>query len=127
LRVLLVDDNTGTLEMVTTVLKYCGAEVRNTPSAADALEMLQQWKPDLLLSDVAMPDKDGYWLIAKVRELEKERGGRIPAVALTAYARVEDRARVLTAGFDMFVPKPLQLPELLATLASLVSTESQYS
>jgi PAS domain S-box-containing protein len=125
LRIFLVDDDASTLEMLTAVLNHGGAEVRHSTSAADALELLQQWKPDLLLSDIAMPDKNGYWLIAQVRELEKARGGRIPAVALTAYARVEDRARVLMAGFDMFVPKPVYLPELLATLASLVGTESQ--
>jgi PAS domain S-box-containing protein len=122
LRVLLVDDDASTLEMLTAVLNHGGAQVRNSTSAAHALEMLQQWKPDLLLSDIAMPDKNGYWLIAQVRGLEKERGGRIPAVALTAYAGIEDRTRVLMAGFDMFVPKPVHLPELLATLASLVST-----
>ena len=125
LRVLLVDDDASTLEMLTAVLNHGGAEVRYSTSAADALELLQEWKPDLLLSDIAMPDKNGYWLIAKVRGLEKEHGGRIPAVALSAYGRVEDRARVLTAGFDMFVPKPVYLPELLATLASLVNTVSR--
>jgi PAS domain S-box-containing protein len=125
LRVLLVDDDASTLEMLTAVLNHGGAEVRHSTSAADALELLQEWKPDLLLSDIAMPDKNGYWLIAKVRGLEKEHGGRIPAVALSAYGRVEDRARVLTAGFDMFVPKPVYLPELLATLASLVNTVSR--
>jgi PAS domain S-box-containing protein len=120
LRVLLVDDDASTLEMLTAVLNHGGAEVRNCTSAAPALELLQEWKPDILLSDIAMPDKNGYWLIAQVRKLEKARGGRIPAVALTAYARVEDRARILMAGFDMFVPKPVYLPELLATLAGLV-------
>jgi PAS domain S-box-containing protein len=120
LRVLLVDDDASTLEMLTAVLNHGGAEVRNCSSAAQALELLQEWKPDILLSDIAMPDKNGYWLIAQVRELEKARGGRIPAVALTAYARVEDRARILMAGFNMFVPKPVYLPELLATLAGLV-------
>ena len=120
LRVLLVDDDASTLEMLTAVLNHGGAEVRNCTSAAPALELLQEWKPDILLSDIAMPDKNGYWLIAQVRKLEKTRGGRIPAVALTAYARVEDRARILMAGFDMFVPKPVYLPELLATLAGLV-------
>jgi PAS domain S-box-containing protein len=123
LRVLVVDDDASTLEMLTAVLNHGGAQVRNSTSAANGLELLQQWKPDLLLSDIAMPDKNGYWLIAKVRELERARGGRIPAVALTAYVRVEDRVRVLSAGFDMFVPKPVQLPELLATLAGLVHTK----
>jgi PAS domain S-box-containing protein len=125
LRILLVDDDASTLEMLTAVLNHGGAEVRNSSSAAQALEVLQEWKADILLSDIAMPDKNGYWLIAQVRGLEKEHGGGIPAVALTAYARAEDRARVLMAGFDMFVPKPVYLPELLSTLASLVNTVSR--
>jgi CheY-like chemotaxis protein len=120
LRILLVDDDASTLEMLTAVLTHGGAQVRNSSSAAQALELFQEWKPDIMLSDIAMPEKNGYWLIARVRGLEQEHGGRIPAVALTAYARVEDRARVLMAGFDMFVPKPVHLPELLSTLASLV-------
>jgi PAS domain S-box-containing protein len=123
LRVLVVDDDVSTLEMLTAVLDHGGAQVKNSTSAANALELLQQWKPDLLVSDIAMPDKNGYWLIAKLRELEKARGGRIPAVALTAYVRVEDRVRVLKAGYDMFVPKPVHLSELMATLAGLVSTK----
>jgi PAS domain S-box-containing protein len=122
MRVLVVDDNASTLEMITAVLRHGGAEVKHSASADDALEVLQQWNPDLLLSDIAMPDKNGYWLISKLRELEKTRSERLPAVALTAYARVEDRARVLKAGFDMFVPKPVHLPELLTTLAGLVHT-----
>jgi PAS domain S-box-containing protein len=125
LRILLVDDDTSTLEMLTAVLNHGGAQVRNCTSAAQALELLQEWKADILLSDIAMPDKNGYWLIAQVRGLEKEHGGGIPAVALTAYARAEDRTRVLMAGFDMFVPKPVYLPELLSTLASLVNTVSR--
>jgi PAS domain S-box-containing protein len=125
LRILLVDDDASTLEMLTAVLNHGGAQVRNCTSAAQALELLQEWKADILLSDIAMPDKNGYWLIAQVRGLEKEHGGGIPAVALTAYARAEDRARVLMAGFDMFVPKPVYLPELLSTLASLVNTVSR--
>lgn len=127
LRVLVVDDDVSTLEMLTAVLDHGGAQVKNSTSAANALELLQQWKPDLLLSDIAMPDKNGYWLIAKLRELEEARGGRIPAVALTAYVRVEDRVRVLKAGYDMFVPKPVHLSELMATLAGLVSTKPSAS
>jgi len=125
LRILLVDDDASTLEMLTAVLNHGGAQVRSCPSATPALELFLEWKPDILLSDIAMPEKNGYWLIARVRGLEQEHGGRIPAVALTAYARVEDRARVLMAGFDMFVPKPVYLPELLSTLASLVNTGSR--
>ena len=122
LRVLLVDDEPDTLEMLREALEQqCRAEVRTSVDAATALEVLQQWKPDVLVSDIAMPDEDGYALIAKVRALEQQGGKRTPAIALTAYARVEDRVRVLQAGYDRFVPKPVEPSELLATLASLVN------
>lgn len=90
---------------------------------ATALEVFQQWKPDVLVSDIAIPGEDGYALIAKVRALEQQSGKRTPAIALTAYVRVEDRARVLQAGYDRFVPKPVEPSELLATLVSLVIAE----
>jgi len=124
LRVLLVDDQPDTLEMLRAVLEQqCRAEVRTSADVATALEVFRQWKPDLLVSDIAMPGEDGYALIAKVRELEQQGGKRTPAIALTAYVRVEDRAHVLQAGYDRFVPKPVQPSELLATLASLASPE----
>ena len=121
LRVLLVDDDPDTLEMLRAALEQqCRAEVRTSGNAATALEVLQQWKADVLVSDIAMPGGDGYALIAKVRALEQQ-GKRTPAIALTAYVSVADRARVLQAGYDMFVPKPVEPSELLATLASLVN------
>jgi two-component system CheB/CheR fusion protein len=124
LRVLLVDDQPDTLEMLRTALEQqCRAEVRTTPDVATAVEVFRQWKPDVLVSDIAMPGEDGYALIKKVRALEQQGGKRTPAIALTAYVRVEDRVRVLQAGYDRFVPKPVEPSELLATLASLVSTE----
>jgi len=81
---------------------------------------LKGWWPDLLVSDTAMPGEEGFALIERVRALEKENGESISAVALTAYARVEDRTRVLAAGYDIFVPKPVEPSELTATLANLV-------
>ena len=124
LRVLLVDDQADTLEMLRAVLEQqCHAEVRTSVDVATALEVFRQWKPDLLVSDIAMPGEDGYALIAKVRTLEQEARKHTPAVALTAYVRVEDRARALRAGYDRFVPKPVEPRELLATLASLVRAE----
>jgi len=123
LRVLLVDDQPDTLEMLKAALEQCRAEVRTSADAAAALEVFQEWKPDVLVSDIAMPGEDGYALIAKVRTLEQQAGKRTPAIALTAYVRVEDRRRVLQAGYDKFVPKPVEPSELLATLASLVSAE----
>jgi CheY-like chemotaxis protein len=80
---------------------------------------LQWYAPDVLVSDLAMPDEDGYSLIAKVRALEAAGGKMIPTVALTAYVRVEDRARALPAGFNMFVPKPVEPQELITAIANL--------
>jgi PAS domain S-box-containing protein len=120
IRILLVDDELDTLEMLDAVLKAEGANVRAAISAADGWEILQNWQPDVLVSDIAMPDEDGYSLIAKVRELAPEKGGMIPAIAMTAYVRVEDRMRVLSSGFQMYVPKPAEPSELINVIAKLV-------
>jgi signal transduction histidine kinase/ActR/RegA family two-component response regulator len=119
LRVLAVDDDPDTLEMVRFLLEQSGAEVRTADSARAALPILQEWLPDLLISDIGMPDEDGFELIRKVRALDAERGGRTPALALTAYARVADRLKVLVAGFQMHVPKPIEPAELIAVVNSL--------
>jgi signal transduction histidine kinase/ActR/RegA family two-component response regulator len=120
-RVLVVDDELDTVETIEAVLAQCGAEVRTAPSAAAALEVLERWVPDLVLSDIGMPDEDGYGLIGRIRALDPARGGHVPAIALTAYARVEDRLRVLSAGFQMHVPKPIEPAELVAVVASVAS------
>jgi PAS domain S-box-containing protein len=120
LKILAVDDEVDTRELLRIVLTDCGAEVTVVASARDALEQLENFKPDILISDIGMPDEDGYSLIQKVRELPKERGGNIPAIALTAYARAEDRLRILRSGFQMHVPKPVELEELVAVVASLM-------
>jgi CheY-like chemotaxis protein len=119
LRVLVVDDERDTLDMLLAGLSQCGAEVTAAASAAEALAALEGGRFDLLISDVGMPDEDGYELLRKVRALPAERGGRIPAVALTAYARTEDRLQALRSGFQMHVPKPVELAELAAVAASL--------
>ena len=119
LRVLLVDDDRDSLQFLNVMLAEYGADVHAATSVAEGLEALQWYKPDVLVSDLAMPDEDGYSLIAKVKALEAENGKRIPAVALTAYVRVEDRARALEAGFNMFVPKPVQPDELMTAIANL--------
>jgi PAS domain S-box-containing protein len=118
-RVLVVDDDLDTLEMVKVILQDRGAEVTTASSAGEALEALEHALPDALVSDLAMPEQDGYELIAAIRKRGPERGGNIPAVALTAYARVEDRVRALTAGFQMHVPKPVDATELAAVVANL--------
>jgi PAS domain S-box-containing protein len=119
LRVLLVEDEPDSREMLVAVLTRCRAEVRAVSNAADALSQLESWLPDVLISDIEMPGEDGYTLIRKVRSLPPERGGKIPAAALTAYARAEDRMRALLAGFQLHVPKPVEPAELAAVVASL--------
>ena len=119
LRVLIVDDEPDTRQVISAVITKSGAEVRACASAHEALETLANWKPDILMSDIGMPDEDGYSLIKKVRSLSAESGGRIPAAALTAYAREEDRQRVLEAGYQMHVAKPIGSNELVATIAGL--------
>jgi signal transduction histidine kinase/ActR/RegA family two-component response regulator len=118
-RVLAVDDNSDTRDLVETVLTRCGAEVRSSASAAEALAVLREWKPDVLLSDIGMPHEDGYELIRRVRALDASDGGRVPAAALTAYARHEDRQLTLDAGFQMHMVKPVNPAELIAAVASL--------
>jgi PAS domain S-box-containing protein len=119
LRVLVVDDEADTRDMQRAVLEHCKAEVFTAGSASEALEAVARLRPDVLISDVGMPEEDGYSLIAKVRALPPERGGRTPAVALTAYVRVEDRVKVLRSGFQLHVSKPLEPNELVAVVANL--------
>jgi signal transduction histidine kinase/ActR/RegA family two-component response regulator len=117
--VLLVDDDRDNLQILTVMLTERRANVQAASSVAQALEILEWYKPDVLVSDLAMPGEDGYSLISKVRALEAKNGWQIPAVALTAYVRVEDRARALTAGFNLFVAKPVEPNELVAAIANL--------
>ncbi|MDT5123451.1 MAG: hypothetical protein QOC96_2933 [Acidobacteriota bacterium] len=118
-RVLLVDDDQDTLNMLSSVLTEQRATVQTATSVAEALEMLEWYKPDVLVSDLAMPDEDGYALIRQVRAREAGNGRQIPAVALTAYVRVKDRSRALSAGFNLFVPKPVEPNELITAIANL--------
>ena len=119
LKVLVVDDEPDTRELIREVLKECGSEVITSQSVAEALVALEEHKPDILISDLGMPDEDGYSLISKIRALPDERGGQIPAAALTAYARAEDRMRVLRSGFQFHLPKPVDSAELVTVVASL--------
>lgn len=121
IRVLVVDDEPGTNEAVQALLTSCGAVVKLAGSAAEALQVLDGWKPDVLLSDIAMPGEDGYSLIRKVRERDAAGGGKIPAVALTAYAKIEDRVSILAAGFQMYLSKPADPNELVAVVGSLAA------
>jgi len=119
LRVLVVDDELDSRELVAAVLISRGAEVVSVDSAGEALAEMDQQRFDVLVSDIGMPLMDGYALIEKVRQLPAERGGRIPAAALTAYAGVEDRMRVLSAGYQMHIPKPVEPGELTTVVANL--------
>jgi CheY-like chemotaxis protein len=119
LRVLVVDDEADAREWLTAVLEQCGAAVTAAASAREALGVFARLRPDILVSDIAMPGEDGYSLIEKIRMLEARRGGRIPAVALTAYAEPEDRRRALAAGYELHVSKPVTPDELVAAVANL--------
>jgi PAS domain S-box-containing protein len=118
-RVLLVEDEWDTREFLKTVLEGCGAMVTEAGSAAEAFAALESTKPDVLVSDIGMPGENGYELIRRVRALPAERGGRVPAAALTAYAGPKDRRRALLAGFHTHLAKPVEPDELLAVVASL--------
>ncbi len=117
--VLVVDDQADARESVTAVLEERGAHVVVVASAAEALEAIERYRPQVLVSDIGMPGEDGYELIRKVRALRPEEGGRIPAAALTAYARIEDRAQALQAGYQIHVPKPVDPAALIAVVARL--------
>ncbi|HEY2930287.1 MAG TPA: PAS domain S-box protein [Acidobacteriota bacterium] len=118
-KVLVVDDEADAREVITTVLEQQGAKTQSVGSVAEAMVEMQRFKPDVLISDIGMPGEDGYVLIRKVRALQSDQGGRIPAAALTAYARVEDRTQVLEAGFQTHVTKPVEPDELVAVVADL--------
>ncbi len=119
LRILVVDDEADTRELLRTLLGSCHAQVRTAASSTEALRVLQEEALDLIISDIGMPGEDGYTFIRKVRALSSGRASRLPAVALTAYAGGENRTRVLLAGFQSHVPKPVEPIELLAVLVSL--------
>jgi len=123
-QLLVVDDDQDALDMLSLLLGEAGASVRTATSAAEALALLRWIRPDVLLSDLAMPDEDGYSLIRSLRTLELESGRRTPAVALTAYVRVQDRARAVDAGFDVFVEKPVDPDELLSVIGGLVDARA---
>jgi len=119
LRVLVVDDEVDTLELLKLVFQQYGGQVILAQSAAEAIAAVARERPDVLVSDISMPGEDGYSLIQKVRALSSAQGGQTPAIALTAYARVEDCQRALAAGFQMHVAKPVNPDELVATVAKL--------
>ena len=120
IKVLVVDDQEDARELIKRVLQECDAEVVTAGTAHEALAAVEAERPDILVSDIGMPDVDGYELLRRVRTLGPAKGGRLPAIALTAFARSEDRTRALHAGYLVHVSKPIEPSELVATVASIV-------
>jgi CheY-like chemotaxis protein/two-component sensor histidine kinase len=118
-KILVVDDEPDARELLAELLSACRASVLSAGTVAEAMQLLQEKQPDIVVSDIGMPGEDGYDLIRKLRALPANRGGKTPAVALTAYARIEDRTKALIAGYNMHVPKPVEPTELLAVLSSV--------
>jgi len=117
LHILLVDDDADTLEMMTTALTSKEANVTAVRTVSEAMKAIKNRRPDVLVSDIAMPEEDGYGLISKVRSLEANGHRPIPAVAITAYAKDEDRDRALVSGFQSYLAKPVELKELISVVA----------
>jgi CheY-like chemotaxis protein/two-component sensor histidine kinase len=118
-KVLVADDDEDARELVRRVLEDCGAKVVAVGSANDVVAELPRYHPDVLVSDIGMPETDGYELMCAVRALPPERGGKTPAVALTAFARPEDRLRALRVGYQMHLAKPVDQAELIVVVANL--------
>jgi CheY-like chemotaxis protein len=119
IKVLVVDDELDARDLIKQVLADCEAEVLTADTADEALMLVEKERPHVLLSDIGMPDVDGFELLRRVRALGRARGGRIPAIALTAFAGSDDRTRALRAGFIVHVSKPVEPSELVATVATV--------
>jgi PAS domain S-box-containing protein len=124
LRILVVDDERDTRELLIQGLEYSGAKVSAAASAAEAMKAVISTQPDIVISDIGMAGIDGYQLIKQIRGLAPELGGKVAAIALTAYTRVEDRLQALRAGYDMHVPKPVEMAELVAVAATVARRTS---
>ncbi|WP_193200444.1 response regulator [Nostoc sp. MG11] len=126
LRLLIVDDDADTRTLLTFLFELDGAEIVTAASASEALEVMSFFKPDILISDICLPDEDGYSLLMKVKNLEAERVRKIPAIALTASVSEEDRIHALVAGFQIYLSKPIDLEELACIVADLAGLK-QYA
>ena len=124
IHILAVEDDADSRALLQTILQYCGALVTAVGSARDAMSTLERVKPDLLVSDLSMPGEDGYWLIGQVRALPADRGGTIPAVAVTALGHPHGVDRTLAAGFQAHLRKPVDPWELARTIAALVARKA---
>jgi CheY-like chemotaxis protein len=123
IRVVVVDDDADTRNLLSVFLQHCGAQPTVVSNGQEALEVIKKQRPDLLISDLAMPQMDGYELMEKVQDLEEEIGP-LPSIACSAYARAEDRARTREAGFRALVPKPVDLDQLATTILQVVNLPS---
>jgi signal transduction histidine kinase len=121
-RVLVVDDEPDAREVASLILERCGAKVKLAASAKQAFDILERELPDVLIADIEMPGEDGYSLLRRIRNLPSEKGGQTPAVALTAYAGAQDRAKLLNAGFQRHLPKPVHPSELISVVATLAQS-----
>jgi CheY-like chemotaxis protein len=120
--ILIVEDDTDGRELMQAVLEQRGANVVTAESVARAFELFESQRPDVIVSDIAMPDEDGIALVHRLRALPEARGGRTPLIAVSAFSGNADRARALDAGFDRYLHKPVDFDELSATIASLAGT-----
>jgi len=119
IHVLVVDDQDDARDLIRAVLETCGAAVETAGDVDEAMLSIRRHVPNVLISDIGMPGQDGYDLIRKVRQLPADRGGGVPAAALSGYARTEDRRRALDAGYSMHLAKPIEPAELIDVVASL--------
>jgi CheY-like chemotaxis protein len=121
LRILVVEDDADARELVAAILEGAGAIVEAVESAAAGFAAMRSFRPQLLVSDISMPDEDGYSLIRRVRALAVAEGGDIPSIALTAYTRIEDRAKALRAGFNLHMGKPVRPVDLVSAVKTLAT------
>ena len=123
-KVLVVDDETDSRELMVFLLEHAGANVISATSAGEALSAFTQSQPDILISDIGMPNMNGYMLIQQVRALSPEQGGQIPAIAITAYAGDFNKQQALEAGFQFHIAKPIDFNQLLKAITALLRRQS---
>jgi CheY-like chemotaxis protein len=123
IRIVIVDDHADTRNLLRLFLEHCGAQPTVASNGQEALELIKKERPDIVISDLAMPHMDGYELMEKVQELEEEIGS-LPSIACSAYARAEDRARTRKAGFNAHLEKPVDLDQLVITILKVVNLPS---
>jgi CheY-like chemotaxis protein len=124
IRVLIIDDDPDSRELISMVIAQAGAEATTVASAAEFLNVLESFQPDVVVSDIGMPEVDGYTLLRQVRSLSPDQGGQVPAIALTAYAGEIDRQQAIAAGFQKHIVKPIEPDKLVVAIVSLLSRQA---